>query len=139
MIHENAGQTAADGPAQYRSGHGGIHAAAEGQKNTAIANLAADLFDGTGDNLFHLPIVGGLTNILQKAVQHSHSAFGVGGFGPELGAVKLTFRAAKGGDGAIVGGCGGHKAIGQSGDLGIHVHPADGHGRHILKKHRILA
>ena len=134
MVHEHAGELAADGLRQQGGAHGGVHAAAEGQQDLAVSHLLPDLGDGGVLVVFHGPVAFGAADLIQEVADHGDAIFRVVHFRMELHAVKAPLFVGNGHIGAVVGVGDERESIRHPGHVIPVAHPGDALGGQILEE-----
>ena len=103
VVHEHAGQLAADGLRAERRHHGRVDAARKAQDDAVFAHLRANRGDGVLDDGVHGPVLLEAADTEQEVLQQVVTVRGVAHLRMELRGVQLALGALHGGDGADVG------------------------------------
>ena len=134
LVHEDAGQLIAYGPADETGGNGGVYAAGEAEDDFFITDALFQGLDGVLDEGIHLPVTGAFADVVEEVLQHEAAELAVGDLGMILhrvNALRLVFH---GGYGAVVRRGGDLKALGQLLNAVCMAHPYDALGGHVLEQ-----
>ena len=134
LVHEDAGQLVAHGPADKPRGHGGVHAAGKAQNDLLIPDAVSQGFDGILNEGIHLPVTLTQAHVIQEVPQHLVAELAVGNFRVVLHRVNARCLVFHGGHGAVIGGGGNFKALGQLLNAVRMAHPDNALGGHVLEQ-----
>ena len=125
VVHEHAGELAAHRLGQQGGGHGGIHAAGQGQQHLAAAHLLPDGLDGALLVVAHGPVALGAADLIEEVADHVHAVLGVIDLRVVLHPVEAPLLVGNGHVGAGVGVGGEGEALGHLGHVVPVAHPGD--------------
>ena len=126
VVHEDAGEVFADGAVKEHGGHGGIHAAGEGEHHLVVAEFLAQLAYGAFNEGIGGPVLARAADVFHEVGEDDHSVFAVIDFGVELEAPGLLAIDAEGGVAHVGGGTYVVEAVGGVGDGVAVAHPHHG-------------
>lgn len=136
VVDEDAGELFADRLVDHDGRDRGVDAAGHRAEDAPVADLSAELFDRTLDEVAHDPVAPAVTNIEEEGPQDVCPLLGMVDLRVELHRVDPAFLAFHRGAGTTLGRRGDGKAFRGLGDVVRMAHPANVFGPYVREKLR---